>query len=200
MRVFSSVYLYIICLCTDTYVRVQFNMLAGLDLFELNILRHFLGVHKFAANDFVLGESGWVSCCGRHQLAALRLWNRLTSLSPDRLTAQIFAWDLSFSDIPGSWPNVVNQTVNDVSQPRVFENIEICDLEQAYDILLNYENTKWNTSRYNKQKLRHYNMYKYSLETENYLFFNIPKYHRSILPSSEPVYCHWILKPADTVM
>ena len=147
---------------------------------QRNALRYFLGVHKFAANDFVLGESGWVSCCGRHQLAALRLWNRLISLSPDRLTAQIFAWDLSFSDTPGSWSNGVNQTLNDISQPHVFENLEICDLEQAYDSLLNYENNKWNASRYNNPKLRYYNMYKYSLETENYLFFNIPRYHRSL--------------------
>ena len=57
--------------------------------------------------------------------------------------------------------------------------MEICDQEQAYDSWLNYENNKWNTSRYNKPQLRYYNMYKYSLETENYLFFNIPKYHRS---------------------
>ena len=119
---------------------------------QLNALRYFLGVHKLAANDFVLGESGWVSCCGRHQLAPLRLWNRLISLSPDRLTAQIFAWDLSFSDTPGSLSNVVNQTLNDISQPHVFENLEICDLEQAHDSLLNDENNKWNASRYNKPK------------------------------------------------
>ena len=140
----------------------------------MNLLRMIL------SQDFVLGESGWVSCCGRHQLPALRLWNRLISLSPDRLTAQIFAYDLSFSDTPGSWSNVINQTLNDISQPHVFENIDICDLEQAYDGLLNYENNKWNTSRYNKPKLRYSNMFRYSLETDNYLFFNIPKYHRSL--------------------
>ena len=140
----------------------------------INLLRMIL------SRDFVLGESGWVSCCGRHQLAALRLWNRLISLSPDRLTAQIFAYDLLFSDTPGSWSNVINQTLNDISQPHVFENIDICDLEQAYDSLLYYENNKWNTSRYNKPKLRYSNMFRYSLETENHLFFNIPKYHRSL--------------------
>ena len=75
-----------------------------------------------------------------------------TNISLTRqINGMIFAWDLSFSDIPGSWSNVVNHTVNDISQPHVLENMEICDLEQAYDILLNYENTKWNTSRYNKQ-------------------------------------------------
>ena len=58
--------------------------------------------------------------------------------------------------------------------------MEICDQEQAYDSWLNYENNKWNTSRYNKPQLRYYSMYKYSLETENYLFFNISKYHRSL--------------------
>ena len=119
---------------------------------QLNALRYFLRVYRFAANDFVLGESGCVSCCARHQLAALRLWNRLISLSPDRLTAQIFAWDLSFSDTPGPWSNVVNQTLNDISQPHVFENLDICDLEQVYDSLLNYENNKWNATRYNKPK------------------------------------------------
>ena len=150
------------------------------DRVQLNALRYFLGVDKFPANDFVLDESGWVSCCWRHQLAALRLWNRLISLSPDRLTAQIFTWDLSFSDTPGSWSNVVNKTLNAISQPHVFENIEICDLEQAYDSLSNYESNKRNTSRYNKPKLRYYNMYKIP-QTDNFLFFNVPKYHRSQL-------------------
>ena len=63
------------------------------------------------------------------------------------LTAQIFVWDLSFFDTRGSWSNVVNQTLNDISQPHVFENLEICDLEQAYDSLSNYEDNKWNASR-----------------------------------------------------
>ena len=107
---------------------------------QLNAWRYFLGVHKFAANDFVPADSGWVICSGGHQLAVLRLWDRLISLSPDRLMAQIFAWDLWFSDTPDSSSNVVNQNLNDISQPKVFENMEMCDIEQAYDSLINYEN------------------------------------------------------------
>ena len=38
----------------------------------------------------------------------------------------------------------------------------------------------WNERRYQKPKLRYYNMHKPSLDPEDYLFMNIPKYHRSI--------------------
>ena len=57
-----------------------------------------------------------------------------------QIMAQIFAWDLSFSDTPGSWSNVINRQLNAFAQPHVFENLEICELEQEYDSLLNHEN------------------------------------------------------------
>ena len=38
----------------------------------------------------------------------------------------------------------------------------------------------WNSRRLTKPKLRYYNMFKPTLEPEEYLFFKIPKYHRSL--------------------
>ena len=54
------------------------------------------------------------------------------------------------------------------------------DLNLAYSLIKMKENEDWNTRRYSKEKLRYYNMIKPSLDIENYLFLNIPKYKRSL--------------------
>ena len=61
-----------------------------------------------------------------------------------------------------------------------FTNLTQCDLEKAYQILNKIESDKWNNSRYQKPKLRYYNMFKSDLSQEEYTSFNIPKYKRSI--------------------
>ena len=43
------------------------------------------------------------------------------------------------------------------------------------------ESEKWNIRRTSKPKLRYYNMFKSDLEIEDYLFFKVPKMHRSLI-------------------
>ena len=45
--------------------------------------RYFLGVHRFAATDMVLGDIGWVTCLTRHKFNILSLYNRLVLMNPD---------------------------------------------------------------------------------------------------------------------
>ena len=58
--------------------------------------RYYLGVHRFAAIDALLGDLGWVSARTRHKLMTVKLWNRLCVMPSDRLTRKIFDWDLLY--------------------------------------------------------------------------------------------------------
>ena len=147
---------------------------------QRNALRYFLGVHKFTPIDMLYGDSGWISSFSRHKLAMLRLWNRLISLPPDRLTSQVFLWDLSFAIRSGTWSNAIFNLLNDLNRPDIFTEIIPIDLDLAHKLILKKETLDWNRSRYNKPKLRYYNLIKSTLDIEEYLFYKIPKYHRSL--------------------
>ena len=55
-----------------------------------------------------------------------------------------------------------------------------CDIDEANVILSEIDETEWDLSRYNSDKLRYYNLCKNEKCTEDYTKLNINKYHRSL--------------------
>ena len=147
---------------------------------QFDAIRYFLGVHKFAPKDMLIGEVGWTSCFTRHQLALLILFNRLVGTPSTRLSNNIFLWDLNYSYLPGTWSFYARKLFYNLGLQDYFVNLTPCDPGQAFSNIKDIEFNSWNERRYQKPKLRYYNMHKPSLDAEDYLFFNIPKYHRSI--------------------
>jgi hypothetical protein len=143
-------------------------------------IRYFLGVPRFALIHMLLGDMGWVSCFTRHKLCIIRLWNRLTSLLPYRLTSKVFLWDLGYSANSGSWSYCAKTVLDELNMLECFNNIEPCDLVCSFNKLKQIYETNWNQERYNKPKLRYYNMFKTCFDQENYLSMNISKYYRSL--------------------
>jgi len=143
-------------------------------------MRYFLGVHRFAPIDFIVGDFGWETCFSRQKLAVLRLWNRLLSLPTNRVTSKIFKWDLNYSSKMGSWSNSVKNILGEANLSSLFDTRDPCDLGLALSALQDTDFLRWNSSRYNKPKLRYYNMYKADIAQEDYLNYDIPKYQRSI--------------------
>ena len=146
-KLFSSYICPILDYCAGIWGMKAFD---GLERVQLNALRYFLGVHKYAANDFLLGEAGWISCHARHQLAALRLWNRLINLPSFRVTTGVFLWDLSYYRKAGSWSFYVKNLLADISMRETFDLIECCDLETCFQRIKFNENVKWNNNRMKK--------------------------------------------------
>ena len=147
---------------------------------QFNALRYFFGVHRFAPLDMLTGDSGWLSCHSRQKLATLRLWNRLISLSSDRITNYIFRWDIRHCHKRGTWSNYVRNILYDIDLGNHFDNAYMCSLDLAYSSLIQNETHRWNESRYSKPKLRYYNMFKPSFEQEEYFNMNISKRQRSL--------------------
>ena len=176
-KLFSSFVCPIIDYCAGVWGNKKYDIIERV---QLNALRYFLGVHKFVPIDMLYGDSGWISCSGRHRLAMLRLWNRLISIPSDRLTSKVFLWDLSFSIYNGTWSNSLRAIFSELNLPHYFGDILPVDLDSAHALVHEGETRGWNLRRYSKPKLRYYNMIKSGPDAEEYLFYRIPKFQRSL--------------------
>ena len=86
--------------------------------------RYFLGVHRFAPIESLLGDMGWMATRTNHKLHILKLWNRLCILPQNRLTNHVFNWDYEFyGNKKGSWSNTVKSIFDDISCNELFSQI-----------------------------------------------------------------------------
>ena len=53
--------------------------------------RYYLGVHRFAPIGGLLGDMGWCSARVRHNLLALKHWNRMCKLDASRTTRKFLS-------------------------------------------------------------------------------------------------------------
>ena len=67
--------------------------------------RYFLGVHRFAPVEALLGDMGWPTARKRHRLLILKYWNYLCELPNSRLTRIVFDWDRLHVRTKGTWSN-----------------------------------------------------------------------------------------------
>ena len=143
--------------------------------------RYFLGVHRFAPLEALLGDMGWSTAKTRHKILILQYWNRLCLLPDDRITKYIFLWDLqNFHNKRGTWSYNVKHILQDIGVSELFQNISPCDVEYAKSVLTNADNDDWDIKRYRSDKLRYYNLYKVEKAKADYLTLNITKYQRSL--------------------
>ena len=144
--------------------------------------RYYLGVHRFASTNALLGDLGWTSARTRHKLLILKLWNRLCEMPLNRLTKKVFSWDLLYSTRRGTWSYNAKNILFDVDCHDSFYNTNSCNIDQAKEALCVIDETDWDihVRRYKSEKLRYYNMYKSSKDSEEYVKLNIKEYHRSL--------------------
>ena len=142
--------------------------------------RYYLGVHRFAPTDALLGDLGWISAKTRHKILNMKLWNRLCGLNHSRLTRKVFTWDLLYSTRRGSWSHNAKNILRDVGCQQYFNESMSCDIEHVKRTLSEQDCVDWDTSRYKSDKLRYYNLYKSDKDTEDYVKLPVLKYHRSL--------------------
>ena len=142
--------------------------------------RYYLGVHRFAPIEGLLGDMGWCSAKVRHNVLALKQWNRMCNLDFSRTTRKVFEWDLLYSNKNGAWSCYVRQILESLGCSDNFNTVSSTDVTSSEILLKEIYIDRWNFSRY-KDKLRYYNMFKYDMEKEDYLSFNITRYQRSLM-------------------
>ena len=142
--------------------------------------RYFMGVHRFAPVDALLGDLGWSTAQTRHKILMIKYWNRLCNLQGNRLTRRVFNWDRLCTNIKGTWSYTVRQVLNEIECPEYFNDTMICDIDHVTNILLEHDDLEWQNKRYTSDKLRYYNLYKYDKKVEDYLLLDLSRYQRSI--------------------
>ena len=143
--------------------------------------RYFLGVHRFAPIEALLGDMGWPTARTRHKLLMLQYWNRLCLLSQDRITKQVFIWDQNnFKNKRGTWSYNIKHVLQEIGQHESFETFSTIDMDYAKSVLNDSDSDDWDNRRYRSDKLRYYNMYKGDKNCADYLKMNITKYQRSL--------------------
>ena len=143
--------------------------------------RYFLGVHRFAPIEALLGDMGWTTARTRHKILMLKLWNRFCYLPADRITKYVFEWDCkNYGNTRGAWSYCMKHVFNDIGCNDVFTGLVPCDIDSSKTILNEINSTDWDIKRYKSDKLRYYNLYKYDNSPADYTFMNISKYQRSL--------------------
>ena len=140
-------------------------------------MRWFLGVHKLAPKLAVRGDMGWEPPEVRHKGDMVRLWNRFISMPDNRLTKQIFKWDLLSGQ---SWTREVETVFTEAGLQYIFRNNLKFSPKQIKSILFDKYKLKWAEEIWSKPKLRTYCLIKYSFQSEPYVTLNLTRYQRSI--------------------
>ena len=151
------------------------------DQVQYRAARYFMGVHRFAPIESLLGDMGWSSSRTRHNSLILHYWNRLCKLDVSRLTRRVFDWDRQYSYRRGTWTYHVRHLLYSIDCEELFDSPSPCDPDLADSYLIQLDSQDWDINRYKSQKLRYYNLYKYEKGNEDYLNLDISKYQRSIL-------------------
>ena len=147
---------------------------------QKHALRFYIGVHKFAPIPAIEGDVGWLPTYYRHKLEIIRLWNRLILMDNSRLAKKIFLCNYSNPKV-NDWPTQVRRIFESMGELDIYNNVQVCDISYARNILFNNYAETWHASVMSKPKLRIYREFKTNYGLENYIVFNLSRQERSYL-------------------
>ena len=97
--------------------------------------RYFLGVHRYAPIEALLGDMGWTSARNRHKILLLKFWNRLCIIPESRITRKVFEWDRRFVNTRGTWSHAVREVLKEVNHIDSFSQASQCNIPSALEII-----------------------------------------------------------------
>ena len=175
---YTQLYLSCVCPISDYAAGVWgYCKFINRDMIQDRAMRCFLGVHKLAPKLAVRGDMGWEPPVVRHKGDMVRLWNRLISMPDNRLTKQIFKWDLLSGQ---SWGREIENIFEEAGLQYIFRNKLKCSLKQIKSILFVNYKQKWAEEIWLKPKLRTYCLIKSTFQSEPYVTLNLTRYQRSV--------------------
>jgi len=140
-------------------------------------MRCFLGVHRFTTRVAIEGDMGWEPCIVKQRVEIIRLWNRFTRLSEDRLTRKVFEWDKAHNY---PWSMDVLEIFSSVKIQYIFTNTLQCNISEVRQFLFNSYKEQWLRQVLNKPKLRSYVHFKNEYFAEPYVKCWLTRSQRSL--------------------
>ena len=150
------------------------------DSIQTKAIKIFLGVHRFASNDAVQGDMGWLPNHLKRKLNVLRYWNRLIDMDTTRLTRKVFDSEYACNR-KGSWCLFVKDTLTELDMANIYTAKMSCDLALCKTRLFTLYANTWSNNVKKKPKLRVYRLIKTEFVTDRYITLNLERHERSIL-------------------
>ena len=148
------------------------------DIVQRKAMRYFLGTNKFTAIPALEGDMGWFPPYIRHRLDAVRLFIRLSRMSPDRLTKRVFLWDL---DQPHSWGRNVTDVIRTSGYAGDLHDLPTGLLHTVRQHLESIYIAQWTLDIQSMPKLRTYKLLKEVFGVEGYVSSPMQKNYRSVI-------------------
>ena len=154
------------------------NKFPEIDNIMLRACRYYLGVHRYAPIPGIMGEMGWIPNSVRRKVIACRLWNRLLKMDTNRLTRQIFNYDL---EKEGKFTAFINNICDEFNISQSFSQRNILDLKLIEQKAMESYTDDWHQTVLSKPKLRTYAQIKSNYSVENYVKLFVPRHQRSLM-------------------
>ena len=157
-----------------------FQKFGYLDAVQNKAIRFYLGVHRFAPNLAINGDTGWTSTTVRRRVEMIRFWNRVVDMDAVRLTKRVFLWDYQNRRSKGSWSSDIFKLFSQIGKLDCFANLCKIDINEARNLLVEQEKSEWLTNIQSVSKLSNYRKFKLEYGAESYIYKIHNRAHRSI--------------------
>ena len=156
-----------------------FKKIKCIDDIQNRAVRYFLGVHRFCPLPMLEGDMGWDTSLTRRHISMVKLWNRIIAMSGNRLPSLILKYNNDHSNRFKNWFSEFKDLIGLTTfQCNVVEFTSI-SVDALRKSLKDKQTHDWHNARYQKTKLRYYNLFKHDGETEPYILSNLTKFERS---------------------
>ena len=145
----------------------------------LRACRFYSGVHRLAPIPGIQGDFGWLDVKSRWTLESIRLYNRFTKMSNDRLNKKVFLWDKELSE--NNWSSSLKTVLTDLELDVHWANNTVISMESAKSKIKTKFVRDWEHHCLTKDKLRTYRSFKTEMSTASHLNCNLPKCQRSLI-------------------
>ena len=149
-----------------------------IDAVQNKSMRVFLGVHRYAANQMLEGDMGWLPSKIRRKVNLLRFWNHLNVMNNERLTNFLFNYEYENN---GVWCRSVKRIFKEINLEILYETKQVCDLKICEQLLGEKYKEEWRILANKKSKLKLYLDIKQEFGLENHIKLNLSRNERSVL-------------------
>ncbi len=140
--------------------------------------KYYLGVYQRAHIFAIQGDIGWTRSKVRQQVAMLRLWNKLSQMSEDRLTKNVFNWDYNLCK---NWSYEIKEIFYSINMQQIYNTKYLCNIVTFEAKCKELDEYQWLLSLTTKPKLRTYIEYKQTFGTDEYVKYCLSRRGRSLI-------------------
>ena len=143
-------------------------------------MKLYLGVHRFAPTEAILGDFGWQLSRNRRKLNILKLWNKLCNLDNSHILKKVFLWDHD-RNRQLSWSNETKHILSDLNCDYNFDNLLPVDINYCTSNLALSRSQEWSIKISESPKLEFYNSFKTDYKLEPFIYNVKDRKFRSVL-------------------